>query len=200
MIQLGVACSEMSDSDMIHPNLRHLANSPLGSGASVPPQPALPSPQHLRTVFHSQSSLNSVSPSLQSGLTVSFVPEPQQEGLDADDYLKIGLGVGLGVPFLILICCYMARFYRASRKRRATLPRYVSDVIPPTPPLRSEPEQPRSPTIRNRMTPSGSRRSLAEIAEEGMNSPSHFIDVSGGGLFETPKLSLPMNTSDPHDQ
>lgn len=164
----------MTDLDAIHPNLRHLYNSPLGS------------PQHLRTV--------SVQPA------PSLAPE---QGIGADTYLKIGLGVGLGVPFLILICCYMARFYRASRKRRATLPRYVSDVRlqeRQTPPLRSEPEQPRSPTIRNRMTPSGSRRSLAEIAEEGMNSPSHFIDVSGGGLFETPKLSLPMNTSDPHDQ
>lgn len=168
----------MSDSDMIHPNLRHLVNSPLGSGASVPPQPMQPSPQHLLTV------------SWQPGVS----PEPDES---SSNYLKIGLGVGLGVPFLILICCYMARLYHASRKRRVSLPRYVSDVRPPTPPLRSnsgEPEQPRSPigsrgsataasdykgaTIRNRLTPNGSRRSLEEIMEEGMGDTPFVISFT----------------------
>lgn len=152
----------MSDSDMIHPNLRHLVNSPLGSGASVPPQPMQPSSQHLLTV------------SWQPGVS----PEPDES---SSNYLKIGLGVGLGVPFLILICCYMARLYHASRKRRVSLPRYVSDVRPPTPPLRSnsgEPEQPRSPTIRNRLTPNGSRRSLEEIMEEGMGDTPFVISFT----------------------
>ncbi len=132
-------------------------------------------------------------------LTVSWQPatSPQPDE-SSSNYLKIGLGVGLGVPFLILICAYIARYYKATRRARESLPRYCSDVRPPTPPLRSD-EQPRSPTIRNRLTPNGSRRSLEEIAEEGLNSPSAFIDVSGAPHFETPRLILPTYMSDQND-
>ncbi len=122
-------------------------------------------------------------------LTVSWQPttSPQPDE-SSSNYLKIGLGVGLGVPFLILICAYIARYYKATRRARESLPRYCNDVRQPTPPLKS-PEQPRSPTIRNRLTPNGSRRSLEEMMEEGAGENPVRISFSVPSIFIADTMS-----------